>query len=85
LVDRIRTPTGSIDTRSDEQLATDLGVSRLALIGFENSDPQKCALSVFNHLYSSYESRAELENFKIFAENNAQILEDILGEFRLHN
>ncbi|CAF2841147.1 unnamed protein product [Rotaria sp. Silwood2] len=62
LVTQIQRSSGQSDSRTDEQLARDLGVNQIILMSLKHSTPQQTALNVFNHLYPGYSTKIELDS-----------------------
>ncbi|CAF1117058.1 unnamed protein product [Adineta steineri] len=78
LVAHIQHSNDDRDPRSDEQLATDLGVSRAILIGLKYHTPQQAALNLFNYFYSSCVEKTNLRSINNLEVLKPGLLQDIL-------
>ena len=78
LVTHIQQSNGDADPRNDDQLAKDLGISRVVSMSFKDITPQQTALNLFNHFYPGYATKTRLDSV-----NNLEILKPGLLELIL--
>ncbi|CAF3052266.1 unnamed protein product [Rotaria sp. Silwood2] len=79
LVTLIKQSSGLEDSRSDDQLASDLGEDTTFLMGLKGDTPQETVLNLFNHIYPGYETKAQLGSTKKLKIKNPGLLETILA------
>ncbi|CAF2383847.1 unnamed protein product [Rotaria sp. Silwood2] len=78
LVTHIQQSNGTGDSRSNEQLAKDLGVSLVILMNLKDITPQQTALNLFNYFYPGYAAKKDLDSI-----NNLELLKPGLLETML--
>lgn len=82
LVENLTAPNASIDSRTQSELATAIGLTEEQLLECCHPNPQRAALLVFSYLYPTYRDRSELVNIKSFKKNKSKLLNDIFGMLR---
>ncbi len=81
LVTHIQQSSGIEDTRTHEELATDLNINGIILMSLRDSTPQQTALNVFNYLYSGYSVKTKLDSVANLEIQKPGLLETILGNY----
>jgi hypothetical protein len=68
------------DTRTNAELAENLGLSEATLMSLSNTDPRKTSLRIFNALFPTNQDKEALYNVAKLITDYPDLLEDILGE-----
>jgi len=77
----IKQSNGDADIRSDEELATDLDISKVVLMSLKHTTPQQSALNLFNYFYPGYVKKTNLDTVHNLEILKPGLLDNMLGKY----
>ncbi|CAF1416781.1 unnamed protein product [Rotaria sp. Silwood1] len=78
LLESLRASEQIADNRTPSEIANAIGIPEIALLSSSNIDPQKTALNVFNHIFSSNQEKESLINVANLNVKYPNLLNNIL-------